>query len=83
MSSEFENSLSESELVHNLFDLLMCNVYSKKCYKCVKSFGRNVGATFSANKLCIYIFRVLNTVLSWSPAVKSLRSSGTPLLYSL
>ncbi len=56
MSSVFENSLLECEINLIFYELLMCKVSLKKCvYKSVKVFGRNVGAIFSANKLCIYI----------------------------
>ncbi len=47
-----------ASLIHN-FLFCQCIKYSRKmCYKCVKIFGRNVGATFSANKLCIYIINL-------------------------
>ncbi len=51
-----------------IFCFCQCVKYSRKmCYKCVKIFGRNVGATFSANKLCIYIFFIfINWVSSRS-----------------
>ncbi len=56
MSSVFENSLSECEIKLILYELPMCKVSLKKSvYKSVKVIGSNVGAIFSANKLCIYI----------------------------
>jgi hypothetical protein len=60
MSSVFENSLSECEInPFVLYELPMCKVSLKKCvYKSVKIFGSNVGAIFSANKLCIYILYI-------------------------
>jgi hypothetical protein len=56
MSSVFENSLSECEINLILYELPMCKVSLKNVFlKSVKVFGNNVGAIFSANKLCIYI----------------------------
>jgi hypothetical protein len=56
MSSEFENSLSECEINPFLYESPMCKVSLKNVFlKSVKLFWNNVGAIFSANKLCIYI----------------------------
>jgi len=55
MSSVFENSLSECEINPSLYEMPMCKVSLKNVFpKSVKVFEKNVGAIFSANKLCIY-----------------------------